>query len=166
MSKQKELISNFADILSLLYHEGRNVRHLSRYAHADVDFRFMSLRDGFATNRYKAWAQIQALRREAAEGSSAQFAEQAFERNFGLTVDDLVSLFGHAGWRGTGYGGNAWLPIAQMATELNTLIDEQEEVQAATLVESIFQSSHNTGKVGDKLSDLDAWLTGQEGQRP
>ena len=166
MNQQQELISSFSDILSLLYHEGRNVRHLSRIAFANVDLRFMSLRDGFATNRYEAWAQIQPLRREAAEKFSARLAERVFERQFGLTLDDLVSLYADASWRGTGSGGNAWLPIAKMATQLGALIDEQKQEQAAMLVESIFLTFHNTGRVGEKLGELDAWWIGQDGQKP
>ena len=70
----QEVISSFADILALLYHEGRNVRHLSRNKTMNVDPRFLSLRDGLATNRYQAWEQIQPLRGKAVLSPSARLA--------------------------------------------------------------------------------------------
>ena len=154
----QEVISSFADILALLYHEGRNVRHLSRNEKMNVDPRFLSLRDGLATNRYQAWEQIQPLRGKAVLSPSARLAERVFEQKFHLTAEDLGVLFGHSGWKGTYYGGNAWQPIARMAIQLSHLIDDKQELEAASLVESILQSCHNTGIVRDKLRNLDACL--------
>ena len=159
----EELISRFADILSLLYHEGRNVRHLLKNGQIDVDPSYLSLRERLAKNRYEAWAQIQSLRRRAAGSASGGEAEQVFRQWFRLTVDDLIVLFEHPGWKGSAYGGNAWLPIAQMATKLRDLIDGRQEHEAARLVGLILDACHNTGRVRDKLENLDARLASQDG---
>ena len=123
-----------------------------------MDPRFLSLRDGLATNRYKAWEQIQPLRKEAAGAVCGGSAERVFVRQVGLTLDDLLVLFEHPGWRESARGGNAWLLITQMAAKLRVLIDDQEEIEASRLVVSILQSRHNTGRIGDKLKDLDGYL--------
>ena len=154
----QELISSFADILALLYNEGRNVRHLSRNEKVNVDPCFLSLRDGLATNRHQAWVQSQPLRGKGELSPFARLTERVFEQEFHLTVKDLGVLFGHSGWKGTYYSGNAWQPIAGMAIQLYHLIDDKQELEAASLVESILQSCHNTGIVRDKLRNLDACL--------
>ena len=83
-------------------------------------------------------------------------------RRFGLTLDDLLVLFGHPGWRGSACGGNAWLLIAHMATKLRDLMDDEEELEASRLVGSILRSCHNTGRGGNKLEDLDACLESRD----
>ena len=121
-------------------------------------FVFLSLRNGLATNRYQAWVQIQPLRGQAALSSSARLAERIYERKFHLTVEDLSVLFGYSDWKGTYHGGNAWQPIARMAIQLSHLIDDKQDLEAASLVELILQSCHNTGRIKDKLRDLNACL--------
>ena len=86
-----------------------------------MDSSYLPLRERLAKNRYEAWAQIQSLRKRAAGTASGGSAEQVFERRFSLTVDDLVVLFEHPGWKGSAYGGNAWLPIARMASNTNSV---------------------------------------------
>jgi hypothetical protein len=149
-----ENISKYADLLTLLYHEGRNVRHLIKNGH-QVDPRFLSLRNGLATNRVEAWKQIQPLRKKANEALSASAAERIFERKLGLKLDDLEGLYELLGWIGTPYGGNAWLPIVRMVKELRKLIDSGRWEEAHSLEDLILESHHNTGKVSDKLKNLD-----------
>ena len=159
----QELIPTFADILSLLYHEGRNVRHLAKNRQIDVDSMYLSLRERLATNRFQAWKQIQSIRSRAAESLSGDSVEQVFVQHFSLSLEDLVVLYEHPGWKGSAYGGNAWLPIARMATELRELIDGRKEQEAARLVGSILDACHNTGRVRDKLKNLDTWLESRNG---
>lgn len=80
-----------------------------------------------------------------------------------MTLVDLVDLFGHLGWKGTRYGGNAWLPIVRMAIQLCDLIDDEQDLEAISLVESILQSRHNTGIVREKLRGLNARLPDYNG---
>lgn len=151
-----EVITLFTDIVTLLYHEARNVRHLLKKAGVPPEFQV--LRDGLATNRYEAWRQLQPVRREAASQLSGSDVERVFKSHFGLAIDDLVDLYNHHGWKGSDYGGNAWLPIAIRASEIRDLIDAGEEKEADELAGLVLVSSHNTGKVGDKLRDLDRWV--------
>ncbi len=72
-----------------------------------------------------------------------------------MGLDELSDLYSNPGWRGTAYGGNGWLPITLKVRELGVAIDAGDEPGALRLVGQILQSSHNTGKVGDKLKELD-----------
>lgn len=152
------VIPHFADILALLYHEGRNVRHLARKSCIPTNSGFLALRDRLARNREEAWRQIQPLRRNAGKAESVAEGQRIFEDWCGLTLDDLVTLYANSGWRGSQYGGNAWLPVANMAVELRNLINADRYDEACQLVERILDSSHNTGKIGHKIKNLDKCL--------
>ena len=151
----RDMILKFADLVALIYHEGRNVRHLVKKGHT-VDPKFLSLRDGLATNRCEAWKQIQPLRLEAGKAQSGREVERIFERRFNLTLDDLVVLYADLSWRGTSFGGNAWLPIARKVTQVRDLLDSGRKNEADRLIDLILESYHNTGKISDKLEDLDS----------
>ena len=151
----KGIISSFADLVTLLYHEGRNVRHLIK-KDSTVDPKFLPLRNGLAKNRCEAWKQIQSLRLEASRALLGREVEQIFERQFNLTLDDLVELYAHPRWKGTPYGGNAWLPIAYKVKEVRDLFDSGREDEANYLMSLILEMSHNTGKVIEKLRNLDS----------
>jgi len=151
----KVILSAFADLLTLLYHEGRNVRHLVK-KDTTINPKFLSLRDRLPTNRCKAWNELRSLRLEAGEARSHKEIEFTFKRRFKLTLDDLVDLFAHPGWKGTLYGGNAWLPIARKVREVSDLLDSGKKEEANCLVSVILEMSHNTGKVSAKLKNLDS----------
>lgn len=150
----KDIILALTDLVSLLYHEGRNVRYLVKGY--PIDPRFLSLRDGLATNRCQAWKQIQPLRIKAGKARSYKGIELIFERKFKLTLDDLVLLYAHPNWKGTPYGGNAWLPIARKVKEARDLLDSGRENEANCLMTQILGMTHNTGKVSEKLKNLDS----------
>lgn len=147
------MISHFADIVALVYHEGRNVRHLARKE--QVEIKFLALRDRLDKNRHDAWKRLQPLRREAAKAKSCNEVQRLFEREFGLTLDDMVTLYGYTSWKGTDYGGNAWLPIVRNTIKVYDLLDASKDDDARELLVSILESFHNTGKVSDKLKELD-----------
>jgi hypothetical protein len=151
----KDIILAFADLVTLLYHEERNVRHLVKKGHL-IDPKFLSLRERLATNRCQAWKQIQSLRLEARKARSHKEIELIFEQHFKLTLNDLVFLYAHPSWKGTPYGGNAWLPIARKVKEVRDLLDSGREDEANCLMNLILQMSHNTGKVSEKLKNLDS----------
>ena len=152
---KKYIIPTFADLVTLLYHEGRNVRHLIEGGELSGDTKFLSLRDGLARNRDEAWKQIQPLHQKAADARSSKEVLRVFERKFELNLDDMVSLFGLSGWRGTRRGGNAWLRIARKVKDVSDLLDSNREVEANSLMHQILGMCHNTGKVSEKLKDLD-----------
>lgn len=151
----KDIISSFADLVTLLYHEGRNVRHLVE-KDSTVYPKFLPLRNGLAKNRCEAWKQIQPLRLEASKAQLARQVEQIFERRFNLTLDDLVVLYANPSWKGMPYGGNAWLPIAHKVKEVRDLLDSGRKDEAYCLVGLILEMPHSTGKVCDKLRNLDS----------
>ena len=151
----KDIILAFADLVTLLYHEGRNVRHLVKKGHP-IDPKFLSLRDRLAANRCQAWEQIQPLRLEAGKARSYKEIELIFEQQFKLTLDDLVFLYAHPSWKGMPCGGNAWLPIARKVKEVRDLLDSGREDEANCLMSLILEMSHNTGKVSEKLKKLDS----------
>ena len=83
--------------------------------------------------------------------------EQIFKRQFNLTLDDLLELYANPGWKGTPlYGGNAWLPIAYKVKEARDLIDSGKKDEASCLIGLILEMSHNTGKVCEKIRNLDS----------
>lgn len=149
----KDIIVQFADLVALLYHEGRNVRHLVKKGHP-IDPKFLALREGLATNRCQAWKQIQPLRLQASKARSGEEVELIFRQQFNLTLDDLVVLYTHPSWKGTLYGGNSWLPIAHKIKEVRDLLDSGREDEAGFLMGLILEMSHNTGKVSEKLRNL------------
>lgn len=151
----KYIIPTFADLVTLLYHEGRNVRHLIEGGKLSDDTKFLSLRDGLARNRDEAWKQIQPLRQKAADAWSSREVLRVFERKFELNLDDMLSLFGHSSWRGTRRGGNAWLRIARTVKEVSDLLGSNREFEANSLMSQILGMCHNTGKVSEKLKNLD-----------
>lgn len=151
----EDIIVSFADLVTLLYHEGRNVRHLIKKGHT-IDPKFLSLRDGLATNRCQAWKQIQPLRLQASKARSGKEVELIFRQQFKLTLNDLVVLYTHPSWKGTLSGGNAWLPIAHKVKEVRDLLDSGRKDEADCLMGLILEMSHNTGKVGEKLRNLDS----------
>ena len=149
-----DIIVAFTDLMALLYHEGRNVRHLVKQSHP-IDPKFLSLRKRLAANRFQAWIQIQPMVLDARKAQSYKETELIFKHQFKLTLDDLVVLYTYPGWKGTQYGGNAWLPIACKLKEVRDLLDSGRECEASGLMSLILEMSHNTGKVSDKLKNLD-----------
>jgi hypothetical protein len=89
-----------------LYHEACNVRHLVKKGYP-IDPKFLSLRDRLGTNRCQAGKQIRPLRLKACKARAHREIEITFEKQFKLTLDDLVDLYAYPSWEGTPYGGNA-----------------------------------------------------------
>jgi hypothetical protein len=155
LNDKEDIITAFTDLVTLLYHEGRNVRHLVKNG-KPIDSKFLSLRDRLSTNRYQAWKQIQHLRLKAGKVRSSKKVKFIFEQYFKLTLDELIALYAHPSWKGTFYGGNAWLPLARKVKEASELLDSGSDDEANCLICQIMEMSHNTGKVNQKLKDLDS----------
>lgn len=149
------LIPQLVDVLALLYHEGRNVRYLVKHKYMIIDPKFLSLTVQLANNRIDAWKQIQYLRKKAAIMQTGENTKRVFERQFKLSLDDLIELYSHPGWKGSQYGGNAWLPIALNAKGLLDLLDSGKIEESYRLINQILDSHHNTGVVRDKIKELD-----------
>ena len=83
-------IEVFVDLVTIAYHEGRNVRHLQDDGHAGLE-KYDLLRN-LARNRQSAWDQLQPLRDAARKCASAETAEEVFRDRFKVSLEDLSSL--------------------------------------------------------------------------
>ncbi len=61
-----------------------------------------------------------------------------------------VSIFPHP------YGVNAWLHIPRKLKEVYDLLDFGREDEANCIMSAILEMPHNTGKVSEKLKNLDS----------
>lgn len=158
LANASQAVPIFVDVVALLYHEARNVRHLKRAEHAGLEKynRLVHL----AANRYHAWAQIQELRKSAGRCSSAREAEAVFRGRFRVTLDDLEVLYAHPGWKDSAFGGNEWLKVARRVIRLRDAIGRGDVQVQKELLEEILNLCHNTGSVKSKLEELDAYLEG------
>ncbi len=155
----QEFIGPFVDFMTVVYHEARNVRHLTkggvvdgqlyeRIIHLDID-------------RWDAWRKLQPLRVAAKKARSAEEAESVFSNRFGKRLEDLVDLFENPNWRHAKlYGGNRWAGITRAVVEFKGTIEAEDSDRASQLQEHVRGMAHNTpgGTVGGKIRELDAWL--------
>jgi len=144
----------FADLVTLTFHEARNVRHLVREGKLEKA-QFRMLIDALPTARDDAWREIQYLRVKAQEAKTAEAAETVFRRRFKLSLEDLAQLFSSPHWAGRDRGGNRWAEIDEAVVALREAIDKRDHKRIAELIVSLPRMAHNTGKVGDKLTSLD-----------
>ena len=85
-----------ADLVTLTFHEARNVRHLVRDGKLEKT-QFRMLIDALPTGRDDAWRELQCLRAKAQEAETAEAAEAVSRREFKLSLEDLVELFSKVG---------------------------------------------------------------------
>jgi hypothetical protein len=161
LANASEAVPSFVDLVALLYHEARNVRHLKRAGHAELE-KYSPLVN-LAANRNDAWDQVQVLRCAARRCSSAREAEAVFEGRFQVGLEDLEALYAHSGWRGSAFGGNQWLNIARSVIKLREAIAKGDAREQEELLGQILNLRHNTGSVQSKLEKLDASLEGALG---
>lgn len=151
-------ISKLADYLALVYHEGRNVRHLIRSGNVEPE-RFIQLVN-LPTNKYQAWDQLQPLRERARTSETAAVAAEVFFTRFGLTLDDLLDLNANLAWRSYApdYGGTAWRVIVEHVIGLRDALDLGDEALSDEILALIPRLGHNTVEadgVATKLALLD-----------
>jgi hypothetical protein len=146
----------FVGYLCLVYHEGRNVRHLIKAGYLEVS-PYERLRQ-LPNNREKAWEAIQGLRAQASSTGSVVRACRVFERRFDIALEPLAKLYEDEQWSDAPYGGNQWARITRTLIELRDALNREDSEQAIVLLERIPLMSHNNGEVGKKLRRLDALL--------
>ena len=161
MADEASDLNQYVSYLCLVYHEARNVRHLVKAGHVDSE-PYRQLWETLPTNRYKAWAALQPLCRDAIQrlGLSAHLL---FELRFRLSLGQLVELFDNPGWKHSPLGGNQWRDTTRAVAELrdalgHAAIGFDDPEHAARLLRDLPEMRHNTGSVRDKLRDLDAGL--------
>lgn len=150
-----ESFNILCDVVALVYHESRNVRHLVRQNLLAKDkwLYLMSL----PTSREDAWREVAALRDRARQAPSSEAALRVFEQRFHVSLRDLAEMLADRNWRHARlYGGNAWAQIARLTIELAEAIDKDEQLDAEKLAFELKNAQHNTGSVREKLLRLDA----------
>lgn len=150
---QIEILAAVIDLVCLVYHEARNVRHpikkglekdSSKYA------RLISL----PRNRIDAWNQMERVRNEALKGRSILRAIKIFENEYGVSLDDLVNLFYQPFWKDSLYGGNKWGPICSEIAILVIKAIQKKENDIVANIMLIHSMRHNTGSVAEKIKEL------------
>ncbi len=146
-------LQRVVELVSLVYHEARNVRHVtgtlelrdpSRYA------KFVSL----PRNRADAWNQMGRLRDLAVQTGTIAGTVAIFTKHFGLGLDELVALYELPVWRHSPLGGNRWAGITEKVGELVRATDAGDPDRARTLHREVLSMRHNTGTVAEKLRGL------------
>lgn len=156
MSGSASHLHAFADYVTVIYHEARNVRHLRRSQCDGLECyeRLINL----PRNRYEAWRALHPLRVQASMASSARTIEAVFRKQFGPGLEDLQTLFENPNWRHSARGGNRWAHITHVLICLRDAIDSRSMRTVSQLQAAIPQMRHNTGTVRSKLRDLDGCL--------
>ena len=155
----QEFIGPFADYVTLVYHEARNVRKLVQGGFLDGK-PYERITHHLPKNRWDAWRKLQPLRVAAKKARSAREAERIFHDKFGKDLEELVVLFENPNWRHAKlYGGNRWADITRAVFEFRDAIEGNDLNRASKLEEHIQRMVHNTGgTVEDKIGKLDTWL--------
>jgi hypothetical protein len=92
--KEPSVLEIFADLVTLVYHKGRNVRHLIRAGRIEGPQRYGHLTD-LPPKRKEAWKALQKLRNAAKMRTNAKRIADVYFRHFGLTLEKMSQLFRH-----------------------------------------------------------------------
>jgi len=145
----------FADGLTLVYHEARNVRFLIEKDHRSGTGwdRLVSL----PKNRVEAWRALQPVREAARSKPTARDAAEVFQERFGRSLGDLAELYEDAHWRHAhAYGGHAWRTVTAQVSVLGRAIDGGDPAAIAKGQAGLLQARHNNGPLRCKITELDA----------
>lgn len=155
----RDSIPELASLLALVYHEARNVRYLVKGGYLD--------RSGcgkllvLPNKRVEAWKAVQNTRRRALSTNTADQACRVFGHQFGIGLDQLVTLYENPDWKHAKlHGGNAWASITRMVIGLAKAIDQSDQVSVEMHLSDLKKASHNKGTLMTKLMELDRSLEG------
>lgn len=154
MNGHAKPLNLFADGLTLVYHEGRNARHLIRDGHlfGSQWAKIVSL----PKNRVAAWKGLQPFRHTASSRLSAYEAAQVFARRFNLSLEQLERLYENPNWKHTRRcGGNAWKQITALASNLGQVIDRNDPSGIHEAATVFLEADHNNGALRTKILELD-----------
>jgi hypothetical protein len=146
-------LKKFCDVVALIYHEARNVRHLVRKGLLqEQQWRFLV---SLPINREAAWDNISLARGEAYK-LSVDGVLNLFQNRFHVSLNDLREMFANENWRHAKlYGGNAWARITELAIALSEAIEKQDSDEAERLLAKLENARHNNGFLTEKLSQLE-----------
>ena len=148
--EREYIMKKFTDIVTLIYFQGRNIRHLLRRG-KKLDSKYVILRDSLAKNRYVAWNQIQPVREAALSAESGKKILNIFEKRFRLNMEEMITLYSQDGWR----NGRYWLKLARKVNELSDSIDPGKEEKERQLIMEILTSSPKITRIFKIIDDLD-----------
>jgi len=151
--KDDDLFRTLCDVLALIYHEARNVRHLVRQGLLDREpWRFVV---SLPTDREDAWREITGTRDKAKKQVSVDGALRLFDSRFHVSLHDLEQMFANENWRhAKEYGGNAWAGITNLAAKLADAMRNQEMEGAERIMTELRNAHHNNGLLFEKLARL------------
>ena len=104
------------------------------------------------------------MREAARQCASGKTAETVFRDRFKVSLEDLVGLYGHPGWRHA-RGGNQWSEITLAIIVLRDSIDQGDAARVTELLYAIPNLRHNTGTVNSKIGGLEASRERLRGER-
>ena len=143
------------DLICLIYHEARNIRHPLRAGKLVHTSQYASL-VSLPKNRDDAWRRMSDLRSHAASSGSIEAATDSFERVFGLNLPDVAALYRMPIWKHSAYGGNKWAEIGTKVCDLVDAMTAGAGSRTEELYREIISMHHNTGRVAEKLDRLKA----------
>ena len=149
MSQLRQLV----DLICLVYHEARNVRHPIKIGAITDKTRYLKLTN-LPSNKEQAWHQMTKVRDNAVNADGAEGAASVFKKEYGVSLDDLLHLYKQSFWKGSAYGGNQWAQICKSVLQLIKAMTDGDSCRSELLLKDIPKMSHNTGTVVAKLSDL------------
>jgi hypothetical protein len=147
------ILEDLVDMICLVYHEARNIRHPVREHKVSNSNSYAKLIN-LPKNRDKAWDQMGVIRDRAVRARTPDGAAAFFERQFALDLADLVDLYEKPFWKHSAYGGHRWAPITTKVRDLACAMSSENDSQAQELHSELLEMPHNTGDVATKLKSL------------
>jgi hypothetical protein len=144
------MLTDLVDLICMVYHEARNVRHPLAAGLLKDGYRF-ALLINLATKREEAWRQMMPIRQRAINSGGAT---EAFEQAYGLTLSDLTELFRRGFWEHSPVGGNAWAAIALQVERAASCHVAGKSKERDKAIKAALAMRHNNGLVHEKLSAL------------
>ena len=149
------MTDDLVDLVCMIYHEARNVRHTIKARRVPDEARF-ALLVNLPTNRDEAWRQMRMCREAARTGKGSSAIAATFERTYRVTVVELAELYERPIWKDSPTGGNAWASIAREVARALRLHETGQRSECEATMAAILQMPHNTGLVVEKLRRLRA----------
>lgn len=146
-------MQEFVDVICLLYHEARNVRHPIKAGKLPNEVKYHRLLN-LPSNRDQAWQQMEKIRDKAASFLKAEEVVKVFQDEYAINIDELLTLYREPCWKGSLYGGNKWAPICSKIIKILKSMKSGDDVNISISFKTIFQMEHNTGTVEQKLRKL------------
>jgi predicted protein tyrosine phosphatase len=151
-AEKSRILQTFADLITLVYHEGRNVRHLVKAKRIEEPHRYSGL-TSLPAKREKAWRVLQKQRDAAKAKKDATQVEEVYSRRFGRALEEMKPL---SRARDSGaFGGNKWAAITELVILLRDALVDGRIEEADQVAQRTLRMCHNTGRVIEKLKDLD-----------